>query len=231
MIGSGLRRLRPSPALVVAFLALIVAVSGTSYAVSRLPAKSVGAKQLKNNAVTSAKVKDASLRAADFRPGELPAGPAGPQGAVGPPGPTGVSQAGGAWASRNPAYRIPVTAEPSQFVEMFSLTQYADRATGRLRLRGPARLVLSGNVTFVRVDTAAVVRCRFEVKRASDWVQAGPVHTYSSYSDTAVFSLPLTAVVDADTSTEDVRIACRPENDTTEVSFSQGSFSVVVADL
>ena len=39
-------RLRPSPAMVVAFIALFVAIGGSSYAVTRLPAKSVGSKQL-----------------------------------------------------------------------------------------------------------------------------------------------------------------------------------------
>lgn len=77
---------RPSPALVVAFLALIVALGGTSYAVAKLPKNSVGTKQLKNNSVTGAKVKDGSLVAGDFKAGQLPAGPAGPQGAQGEPG-------------------------------------------------------------------------------------------------------------------------------------------------
>ena len=39
-------RLRPSPAMVVAFIALFVAIGGSSYAVTRLPSGSVGSKQL-----------------------------------------------------------------------------------------------------------------------------------------------------------------------------------------
>jgi hypothetical protein len=78
---------------VTATLALIVALGGTSYAAIRLPANSVGAKQLKRHAVTSSKlsasavtsstVKNGSLRAKDFKPGQIPAGPAGPAGAAG----------------------------------------------------------------------------------------------------------------------------------------------------
>jgi hypothetical protein len=74
-------RLRPSPAMVVAFIALFVAIGGSSYAVTRLPAKSVGAKQLRkgavrtanlaNGAVTGQKIKDGSLGAADLRPSSL----------------------------------------------------------------------------------------------------------------------------------------------------------------
>jgi hypothetical protein len=45
-------RLRPSPSMVVAFAALMVALGGTSYAVTQLPARSVGSKQLKRESVT-----------------------------------------------------------------------------------------------------------------------------------------------------------------------------------
>jgi len=64
-------RLRPSPSMVVAFIALFVAIGGSSYAVTRLPAGSVGPKQLKKNAVTGAKVKNGSLTAADIKVGSL----------------------------------------------------------------------------------------------------------------------------------------------------------------
>jgi hypothetical protein len=56
---------RPSPAMVVACIALAVALGGTSYAAIKLPAKSVGTKQLKKNAVTSPKVKNNALTGAD----------------------------------------------------------------------------------------------------------------------------------------------------------------------
>jgi hypothetical protein len=42
-----LTRLRPSPAMVVACLALGIALGGTSYGAIKLPRKSVGTKQLK----------------------------------------------------------------------------------------------------------------------------------------------------------------------------------------
>ncbi len=90
-------RLRPpSPALVVACLALAISLSGAAYAVSTaLPRNSVGTVQLKNNAVNSAKVRNASLRAADFVRGQIPAGPQGPAGRQGPPGPQGPPGASG----------------------------------------------------------------------------------------------------------------------------------------
>jgi hypothetical protein len=81
---------RPSPALVVACLALAVALSGTSYAdVLNVPPNSVGTPHLKANAVVSSKVRNRSLLAVDFKPGQLPAGARGPKGDAGAPGVSG----------------------------------------------------------------------------------------------------------------------------------------------
>ena len=50
---------------VVAYLALFVALGGTSYAAVNLPAGSVGTKQLRNGAVTNRKLAKGSVGAAD----------------------------------------------------------------------------------------------------------------------------------------------------------------------
>jgi hypothetical protein len=96
-------RLRPpSPALVVACLALAISLSGAAYAVSTaLPRNSVGTVQLKNNAVNSAKVRNASLRAADFAPGQIPAGLQGPAGPQGRPGASGLRLISGSGVSNS----------------------------------------------------------------------------------------------------------------------------------
>ena len=93
-------RLLPSPAMIVACIALAVALGGVSYAAAVLPKNSVGSAQLqaravtgaklKRNAVNGAKVKDATLTAADFRADQLPAGPRGPKGDTGARGPAGA---------------------------------------------------------------------------------------------------------------------------------------------
>ena len=73
-----------SYANVTSTLALVVALGGTSYAAISLPAGSVGTRQLRNHAVTDAKVRPHSLRGRDFRVGDLPAGQRGPAGPAGP---------------------------------------------------------------------------------------------------------------------------------------------------
>jgi hypothetical protein len=47
----------PSPALIVACVALVVALGGVSYAAAVLPAGSVGTAQLQKKAVTASKLK------------------------------------------------------------------------------------------------------------------------------------------------------------------------------
>ena len=63
---------RPSPALVIACLALVASLSGTSYAdVLKIPFNSVGTSELRANAVVSSKVKNGSLLAIDFKNGQV----------------------------------------------------------------------------------------------------------------------------------------------------------------
>ena len=92
--------------MVVACIALLVALGGTSIAaVNALPRNSVGTAQLISGAVTNAKIARAavtgdkvrrgSLLRSNFAPGQLPAGPTGPQGPVGVAGPAGPAGAAG----------------------------------------------------------------------------------------------------------------------------------------
>lgn len=74
----------------VAYLALSVALGGTSYAAVKLPKNSVGASQIKTNAVTSSEVKNGSLLAKDFKAGQLPKGAKGDKGDKGDTGAQGV---------------------------------------------------------------------------------------------------------------------------------------------
>ena len=105
---NGKRRIRFTYANVIASIALFAALGGSSYAAISLPAKSVGAKQIRKSAVRSGKVKDGSLLAKDFKTGQLPSGPrgatgpAGPEGQPGQPGATGAAGTARAYALVKP---------------------------------------------------------------------------------------------------------------------------------
>ena len=116
-----LRSHRPSPALVVASLALLAALAGTSVAaVVNVPNNSVGTSKIKNNAVTAPKiasnavtsakiagnaVTNAKIANGTIQPADLSAAAktAGPQGAPGPQGPSGPAGAPATalWAAVN----------------------------------------------------------------------------------------------------------------------------------
>src|SRR3989442_14886179 len=86
-----IKRLRPSPATVIASIALLVALSGTSYAAFVLAPRSVGNLKLKPGAVNTRVLADHGIRAVDLAAGGAVSGPAGPAGAAGPAGPPGAT--------------------------------------------------------------------------------------------------------------------------------------------
>ena len=73
----------------VAYLALFIALTSTSYAAIKIPNNSVGNKQLKKNAVDATKVKDGTLLKNDFKAGQLKDGEKGDKGDPGTPGQQG----------------------------------------------------------------------------------------------------------------------------------------------
>jgi hypothetical protein len=91
---SRLRQRFPSPTFVVSLVALIVALGGTSYAAFAPPKNSVGTRQLKNMAVTPAKVAPKTIALFKGKKGATGSqgqrGPQGVQGIQGPPGVHGI---------------------------------------------------------------------------------------------------------------------------------------------
>jgi hypothetical protein len=151
---------RPSPATVIACLALSIALGGTSYAAIVLPANSVGTKQLKRAAVTSKKVRDFSLLKRDFKPGQLPAGPQGPPGAQNPNAVDSdlldgrdstafVENAGTIRVSAGLSSWVPVfSTDPLNFVYLRNRTDVTRTAAGEsyFRIDAQAPTVLYGKV-------------------------------------------------------------------------------------
>lgn len=65
------RLLRPSPALIVASVALFVALGGGAYAAFKLPKNSVSSKQIKNGAVVNSKIANGAVGAAKLKNGAV----------------------------------------------------------------------------------------------------------------------------------------------------------------
>ena len=82
-----LRLRRPSPALVLAVIALVFATAGGATAATLITGK-----QIKNSSITGADVKNKSLTKSDFK-GSV-TGPPGAQGPAGPQGPAGSNAFG-----------------------------------------------------------------------------------------------------------------------------------------
>jgi hypothetical protein len=74
---------------VMATIGVFLALGGASYAAIKLPANSVGSRQIKDGAVASADIKNHSIKAGDFKGGL----PSGPRGARGPKGDAGAAAA------------------------------------------------------------------------------------------------------------------------------------------
>jgi hypothetical protein len=119
----------------VAYLALFVALSGTSYAAVQISANSIGSKQLRKGAVTKAKVArgavtkvaiaKGSVTLSALAPGVAIAGPqglkgdagvAGAQGDTGATGPAGPTFAKGSQSGAGPSATPDVTLETTSIV-------------------------------------------------------------------------------------------------------------------
>jgi Collagen triple helix repeat (20 copies) len=81
---------------VIATLALFIALGGTSIAAITLKRGSVKGKHIARNAITSPKVRNASLLSEDFAPGQLPRGEQGERGERGEKGDQGEAGHDGA---------------------------------------------------------------------------------------------------------------------------------------
>jgi hypothetical protein len=140
------RRIKPSPSMVVAALALLVALGGTGVAAVAVavPRNSVGTLQLKNNSVVSSKVRNGSLLRADFRAGQIPRarpGPPGPRGGQGPAGatgPTGATGPAGANGVVTPGYVAGIVSKTSTSSDETSSTSFSALADGSLTVSVPS---------------------------------------------------------------------------------------------
>jgi hypothetical protein len=139
-----IRRLRrPSHATVVAYVALFVALGGVSYAALKLPANSVGTKQIKNKAVTLGKIAPSARSALHGGVGARGAagtpGTPGPRGITGATGATGpaTGPAGGALAGSYP--------NPSLAADSVAPADFGTIPAARLTLGDQVNIPIANN--------------------------------------------------------------------------------------
>jgi hypothetical protein len=226
----------------VGYIALFVALGGTSYAAVNLPAGSVGSKQLKRAAVTGPKIAKNAVRsrnvkdllAEDFKPGQLPAGARGSDGAAGAKGETGAPGLPGLPGAPGPTASAYASHAPDVAVvfrggEYTQVIELGDKTNGRnsggvLTVPFTGRILVSATVQLVNLtsveDTAA---CYAAVATASSgWITASratsaPIQAHSS------IQLPIVGAYDMSApGTFHVQIACTGGKDFASLSFYNG---------
>jgi hypothetical protein len=219
---------------VIATLALFLALGGGAYAVSKLPAHSVGTKQIKKDAVVSSNVKDGSLLGQDFGAGQLPQGVKGDTGLTGsqgvkgdtgltgPPGPTAST-----YASHEPT--VPIPFGGADETQVMDLTNGSNG--GLLRLDFNARVLVNASILIQNRDTVAnTVACRLNI--------APQDGLFTPISKLAVADLapgpgpfsqvPLVGAVDEPAGTYNVSAGClNPASSQDAQNFLQGDITVV----
>ena len=217
----------PSPALIVSCAALAVALGGTGYAITALPKNSVGTAQIKNSAVTGAKIKAGSVEASDLAAGVF-AKATGPAGATGPSGITGT-------AVVNTMAPVTVAAAWTTLMSLGPAAQVADRrSTGPITVNTASKLVINATVVLSNSGAATGgfgnapgdVLCAL----ALDGTQLGlgtgtDAITVATQLPLGFTTIPLSTIVPVATGTHDVSVVCNNVGGTA-VTFSTGSIAV-----
>jgi hypothetical protein len=133
----------------LAWLALCVALSGTSYA----------AVNLAKGSVTSREVKDRSLKAIDFKKGQLPAGAAG---AVGPKGDTGDT---GDEGPAGPSGLTLGSAGTGPIEDDVSICSTAPVATASVVLPRAAKVLVTASASLNNTGTSRTYAGSVELRR------------------------------------------------------------------
>lgn len=141
----------PSPAMLVALVALFIALGGAGYAALKVPKNSVGSKQLKKNSVTAKKIKKKAVTTAKVRNGAITAAKLA-AGAV----PTDAKTLNGFAA--NGLARTAVAFSNSQT----NKTGQATILTTNITAPGPGYLVVNAS-TDVRSTTDDFVSCSLQM--------------------------------------------------------------------
>jgi hypothetical protein len=230
-----LRRLRASPAMVVAFIALFVALGGSGYAVTRtllpsgsaakkkpgLPGNSVGTKQLKNGAVTGIKIKPGSVGPRNLN-SAAKAALTGPKGDTGSTGPTGAQgQQGVQGGQGQPGAPGPSVAgfavsrpgvgsllpSDGSFGSTVTLNTGSSNS-GPITVSFPARLIITGSVRLQNGDgSARTLSCRLVLNPGAGQQVVSPLLAQDA-SSFAQLGLTVAGAVNVAPGTYNVGMEC-----------------------
>jgi hypothetical protein len=180
-------------------MALFVALGGASYAAVKIPKNSVGNTQLRKDAVTSAKVKDRSLLATDFRTGQLP------RGATGATGATGAAGTAGATGPAGPTFAFTYSGGgggiSGSYVSVVDQSFTVPRA---------GRIAFTFSGRFIQTAATPTVSC---LTKGTGDVGAGPSTYTGVLSGTGESAqLPIVGNFDAAAGVNRIQIECTTEN-------------------
>lgn len=205
MTGALVRHVRRN---LVAYLALFIALGGTSYAATRI----TGA-QIADNTIRGADIRDGSITARDIRTGSLRAnlfapgvlspavttgtpGAAGPRGATGATGPAGPAGPKGDTGARGPSFGDGI-AVPNADNQACNAENVVGQQT--ITLTQPARILAYANGTWRR-DNAPVTTYGLwlRLRNAADTTTLAISHAAWDYAGgdlTAIMPLSVTSVM------------------------------------
>ena len=198
-------------------MALFVALGGASYAAVKIPKNSVGAAQSKKNAVTSAKVKDRSLLATDFKAGQLPRGATGATGAAGA---SGVTAANGTSGS---ALGITLSGTPQEVMS----TTVSSGPAGRMVVTGSFRMY---NQTVAAGGSSCTVIIDGAPASQPTWTFGGVVQNVGEYIINNDWQVPVVASAAVTAGTHTASVVCTKVGPGTTVAYSGDLVAFVAAN-
>jgi hypothetical protein len=209
-----------TPSLAISMIALFVALGGASYAAVKIPKNSVGNTQLRKDAVTSAKVKDRSLLATDFKTGQLPRGATGATGATGAAGASGVTAANGTSGS---ALGITLSGTPQEVMS----TTVSSGPAGRMVVTGSFRMY---NQTVAAGGSSCVVIIDGAPASQPTWTFGGVVQNVAEYIINNDWQVPVVASAAVTAGTHTASVVCTKVGPGTTVAYSGDLVAFVAAN-
>jgi len=198
-------------------MALFVALGGASYAAVKIPKNSVGNTQLRKDAVTSAKVKDRSLLATDFKTGQLPRGATGATGAAGA---SGVTAANGTSGS---SLGITLTGTPQEVMS----TTVSSGPAGRMVVTGSFRMY---NQTVAAGGSSCGVNIDGVPASQPTWTFGGVVQNVAEYIINNDWQVPVVASAAVTAGTHTASVICTKVGPGTTIAYSGDLVAFVAAN-